>query len=112
MDVNAGTFAILLTAAGAPIAAAAIWAGIDFIKGTPIKALVDGRERLAAFVGSALLVVLAYFVGITAVPPTSTFDVFGVIGAVLAWYGIARLAMATHDDVNRYANSLTGPSVP
>lgn len=106
--------AILLTAAGAPIASAAIWAVIDMVKS--LTHVLDGHERLAAFVGSIVVVVTALVVGIAEVPPRyatgTVLDVLMlVIGACTAVYGIARLAMAIHDDVNRKANSITGPSV-
>lgn len=107
MHIDAATVAVLLTAAGAPIASAIIWAAIDFIKSSPLTGLVEGREKLAAFIGSAIVVAFAYFVGLTAVPPTEELSLLGIVGALLAFYNIGRLAMAVHDDVNRKPNSLT-----
>lgn len=112
MDLSPALFAALLTAAGAPIGSAIIWAAIDFLKASPMRALVEGREKLAAFVGAAIIVVLATVVGFSEVPPR--YAPVGVLdwillglAALLAFYNIGRLAMAVHDDVNRYPNSLT-----
>lgn len=102
--------AIFLTAAGAVGGAAVVWAIIDFLKKL-VPGVIDGHERVAAFVGSALLIVLSFYSGLIEVPPTQTIDLYSILGLLIAWYGIARLAMATHDDVNAYPNSLTGPSV-
>jgi hypothetical protein len=110
--MDPAVFAVLLTAAGAPIGSALIWAAIDFIKSSPAKALVAGHEKLAAFIGSALIVVVAYVVGFVEEPPrysaAAPLDLILIVGAgLLAFYNIGRLAMAVHDDVNRYPNSLT-----
>jgi len=112
MELTPAAFAVLLTAAGAPIASGAIWAVIDFLKASPLKSVVEGREKLAAFLGSALVVVLAYIVGFAEVPPRyQPADVGAwimlVVAGLLAFYNIGRLAMAVHDDVNREPNSLT-----
>lgn len=112
MTINAATLAIFLTAAGAVAGAAVVWAAIDFVKLTPLAWLVAGRERIAAFVGSAVLIALSFYSGLISIPPTQTIDLYSVIGVVIAWYGIARLALATHDDVAKYPNSLRGPSLP
>ena len=107
MNIDAATIAILLTAAGAPIASTVIWAVIDFIKTSPLASLVTGREKLAAFIGAVVIVLFAFAVGVTSVPPTQTVSLLGVLVVPLAIYNIGRLAMAVHDDVNRKPNSLT-----
>ena len=43
--IDNATVAVLLTAAGAPIAAAVIFAIVDFLKASPVKRFVDGREK-------------------------------------------------------------------
>lgn len=106
-------FAAVLTAAGAPIVSAAIWAVIDFLKSSPLKGLVTGHEKAAAFFGAAIAVVLAILIGVAETPPrydvTSPLAILMLAFAgVLAFYNIGRLAMAVHDDVNRYPNSLRG----
>lgn len=105
--------AFLLTAAGATVASGIIWAAIDFLKMSPLNFLVDGRERLAAFVGSGLVVLFAIIVGLLEVPPrypiASALDIVMLfVSALIAFYGIGRLAMGIHDDVNKRVNSLTG----
>ena len=107
--VDPALIATLLTAAGAPLAAAAVWAIIDFVKifGVPIA----GHERLAAFVLSYAIVVVAVLVGIGERPPRYELDTLFLIGGLLSGYSIFRLALATHDDVARMPNSLTGSSL-
>lgn len=110
MELDPAAIAVLLTAAGAPVAAGVVWAVIDFLKSLPgLGAVIAGRERLAAFVGSIVIVLTALAVGFSEQPPRyATPDLLFVLGALLAVYNIGRLAMAMHDDVNRYPNSLTG----
>jgi hypothetical protein len=105
--IDNATIAVLLTAAGAPIGSAVVWAVVDFIKSSPFSGLVAGREKAAAFVGAAVIVLFAYFVGLTSVPPTQVVSPLAIAGVLLAFYNIGRLAMAVHDDVNRKPNSLT-----
>lgn len=112
MKVTPEMLAIFLTAGGAMIGATGIWALIDAAKTSPLAFLVAGRERLVAFILSAVLIVLSFVSGVIAVPPTQTIDLYAILGALVAWYALARLAMTVHDDVNRYTNSLTGPSAP
>lgn len=110
MELDPAAVAALLTAAGAPVAAGVIWAVIDFLKSIPgIGGVINGRERLAAFVGAIVVVVAALAVGFSEQPPRyAAVDLIFILGALLAIFNIGRLAMAMHDDVNRYPNSLTG----
>lgn len=62
------------------------------------------QSRLVAFVFSAVLVVLAY------VTTSVKLDVTTGFGAFLAWYAIARMALATYDDLTSKPNSLRGPT--
>lgn len=109
-------FAALLTAAGAPIASTIIWAVLDLLKQLePVRLLLSGREKTAAFLGAILVVVVCVGVGLLEEPPryahgTALQWVMLIGGALLAIYNIGRLAMAVHDDVNRYPGSLTEPS--
>lgn len=113
MELDPATVAVLLTAAGAPIASAAVWAVIDFLRAIPgVDGLITGRERLWAFGLSVAIVIGAIAVGLSEVPPRYEVNPLFVLGALLAIFNIARLAMAVHDDVRRYPNSLTGTKVP
>lgn len=109
--VTPESLAIFLTAAGAVAGAAVVWAVIDAIKSVAPK-LISGHERVAAFIGSAVLIALSFYSGLISAPPTQTIDLYSILGVLIAWFGIARLAMAVHDDVNKYPNSITGPSLP
>ena len=114
--IDPALIATLLTAAGAPLAAAAVWAIIDVFKSLGLPIVVGlptaGHERVAAFILSYAIVVVAVLVGIGERPPRYELDVLFLIGGVLSGYSIFRLALATHDDVNRFPNSLTGSSIP
>ena len=107
--IDPALVATLLTAAGAPLAAAAVWAIIDFVKSLGVP--IGGHERLAAFVLAYAIVVVAVLVGIGERPPRYELDVLFLIGGALSGYSIFRLSLATHDDVNRFPNSLTGSSI-
>lgn len=102
IDPNAFQLALILTAAGV-VPAAALVTGLVSLLGN-LGSLVAGRERILAFILSAVLVVLAYVATATAITLVTGF------GAFLAWYAIARLSMATYDDIKAKPNSLTGPS--
>lgn len=104
VDPNALTLALILTAAGV-VPSAALVTGLVSLLGN-LGSVVDGRERLIAFALSAALIVFAYAATAVEVTAISGF------GAFLAWYGVARLSMATYDDVKAKANSLRGPSSP
>lgn len=106
--IDNGTIAVILTAGGAPVGAAVVSGVIEFLKSIPqLKSLVDGREKLVAFLLAGLLVGFAYVVGLTSVPPTQTLSLLAIPAIASAWYAIGRLAMAVHDDVNKFPNSLT-----
>jgi len=102
VDANALTLALVLTAAGVAPSAALV-TGLVSLLGN-LGPIVAGRERILAFILSAVLVVFAYLATATAITPVTGF------GAFLAWYGIARLSMATYDDIKSKPNSLRGPS--
>lgn len=102
----------LTTGVGAPIWAAALMIIINTVKAVPqFSAIVEGREKLAAFVGSGLLIIFAFVAALQAVPPAVEFGIASVVIGVLSWFNVARLAMALHDDVAQKANSLTGRNV-
>mgnify|MGYP001559403491 CR=1 FL=1 len=107
--IDPALVATLLTAAGAPLAAAAVWAIIDFVKS--LGAPIGGHERLAAFVLAYAIVAVAILVGIGERPPRYEVDTLFLIGGLLSGYAIFRLALATHDDANHMPNSLTGSSI-
>lgn len=88
------TLAQVLTAAGAVGAAALITGFVALLKNLPQLGpwLDKGNEPLVVFVLSLALVAAA-FASVGTVTPESVF------GAVLAWYGIAAIAMNTHDQV-------------
>ena len=101
VDPNAVSLALILTAAGVAPSAALV-TGLVSLLGN-LGSIVEGYERILAFILSAVLVAFAYIATEVNVTAVTGF------GAFLAWYGIARLSMATYDDLTRKANSLTGP---
>lgn len=113
MDLNElGPAALvgLATGVGAPLWASVLMVVINTIKAVPqFAGILDGRERLAAFVLSAVVVALAFVAALQAVPPGVEVSVAGILIAVLSWFNVARLSMALHDDVAAKPNSLTGP---
>lgn len=99
------TLAVVLTAGGAVAASAFITGFVQILKKLPgLGSFFDnGKESLAAFVLSALLVATAFASTVTDKSATAAF------AAVLAWYGIARLSMGIYDDATAKPGSLTGP---
>lgn len=106
-DENALTLALILTAAGATVAAGFVTGIVELFKQVLGNAL-DGKERLAAFFVSAVLVVVAEVAGVQ--DGTITLSIATVFAGVLAWYGIARLAIAHYADATKETGSLTGPA--
>jgi len=100
------TLALVLTAGGATAAAALVTGVVQLLK--QLGNFLDGKERLTAFILSGVLVVVA--VASAVQDGSLTLSIGSVFAAVLAWYGIARLAMAVFADATKEANSLTGPS--
>ena len=96
------TLAAVLTAGGVTAAAALITGAIAVLKQLRgIGPLVTGSEPTVAFILSALLTGAAF-------ASVGTFTPEAAFAAVLAWFGIAQIAMGVHDTVK----SLTsGPTV-
>lgn len=90
------TLAAVLTIAGAVASAALITGFIALLKNVRGFGRILDRENepTAAFVLSALLVAWAYLTYGVQTPE-------GLFAAFLAFYAIAKLAMAIHDDVVR-----------
>lgn len=88
------TLALVLTAGGATATAAVITGLIAMAKNLAVigPRIDDGNEPTVAFVLAAVVVILAY-VSVGVINPGSGFAAF------LAWYGIAQIAMGTHDTV-------------
>jgi hypothetical protein len=103
-DETTLTLSLILTAAGAVAASALVTGVVQILK--QLGSFLDGKERLAAFILSAVLVVIAYAAGLG--DGTLTLNVASGFAAFIAWYGIARLSMAVYADVAREPNSLTG----
>lgn len=103
-DESALTLSLILTAGGAVAASALVTGIVQILK--QLGSFLDGKERLAAFILSAVLVVVAFIAGVN--DGTLTVNVASVFTAFLAWYGIARLSMAVYADVAREPYSLTG----
>lgn len=99
------TLDLVLTAGGAVASSALITGLIQLLKKLPgLGDFLDGgRESLAAFLFSAALVATAFAATAT------TKDIAHGFGAVLAWYGIARLSMGIYDDATKQPGSLTAP---
>lgn len=100
------TLALILTAGGAVVASGLVTGLVQLLK--QLGSLLDGRERIAAFVLSAILVVIAFISGVN--DGTLTLNIGTGFAAFLAWYGIARLSMAVYADAVKEPNSLRGPS--
>lgn len=100
MDLDPGlALGAVFTAAGAPIWGAAIQGVIQILKAVPqFEGVLNGYEKLLCFVLAGLLTVAAFYAGMTATPPERTLDVGGMLVAVLAWFTVARMAMAAYDD--------------
>ena len=103
MDISPASIAVLLTASGAPIAAAIIQQIISFMRDQLGVSFVNGREKLTAFAAAIVIVLAAAYVGLNETPPR--YEVGGnlngfisSIGLALAVYNIGRLAMAIYDD--------------
>ena len=99
------TLALILTAGGATAAAALVTGVVQLLK--QLGHFPDGKERLTAFLLSGILVIVAIADSVS--KNILTLDIASVFAGVLAWYGIARLAMAVFADATQEPNSLTGP---
>jgi hypothetical protein len=96
---DAGIITTVLTAGGAPIWAGIIQGIIQVLKAVPqFKGVLDGREKLACFLLAILTVVLGFMAALQSEPPSASLDIIGIVGAVLAVFTLARLAMAFWDD--------------
>jgi len=104
-DETTLTLAIVLTAGGAVVASALITGIVQLLK--QLGNILDGRERLTAFLLSAILVIVAFAAGVQ--DKSLTINAQSVFAAFLAWYGIARLSMAVYADATSEPNSLRGP---
>lgn len=105
LDPNSLTLAIALTAAGAAIIAGFVTGVVEILKSL-FKALAGHEQQLAFFLsGIVVLAAEASAVQTGAI----TLSIATIFTGILAWYGIARIAMGIHDDVTRAPNSLTGP---
>lgn len=97
-DGTALTLALVLTAGGATASALLISGIIQMLKQLPTVGVWvgAGHEAVVAFVLSAALVIFAFF-GTLVGPITAE----GIFAAVLAWFGIAQIAMASHDTAKK-----------
>jgi len=87
------TLALLLTGAGATVAATIIASVIEILKRLPGigEALDAGRETLLATIFSGVLIGYAFVV------TTPVIDAFNGFAAFLAWIAVAKLAGAAYD---------------
>ena len=104
-DETTLTLALVLTAGGAVVASALITGIVQLLK--QLGNLLDGKERITAFLLSAILVIVAFAAGVQ--DKSLTISAQAVFAAFLAWYGIARLSMAVYADATGEANGLRGP---
>lgn len=104
------TLALVLTAGGAVVGQGIVAAIVQFLKGFPGDPIGD-HARLAAAIVSGVLVAVAYVTVTVAATPPIGVSLLGLIGALLAWFNIARGSMALYADFTREPNSLTGPQV-
>lgn len=101
VDPNTLTLAMVLTAGGAPVVATLITGLVQLAKTLFGERWPGaGASRGLAFALSLVFVVWAY----AGVPvPVTAVSLFA---GLLAWYGIARLAMAVYDDLTARPGSL------
>lgn len=98
MDIDPG-IALSTAFTAPPVWAAIIQGGIQVLKSVPQFAKVlDGREKLTCFIAALAVVILAFWAGMSVVPPERSLDAFGIVMAVMAWFTNARLSMALYDD--------------
>ncbi len=97
MDLNI-TLADVLTPAGFVAAAALVTGLVEIAKRLFTK--LSGNEASAAAILAALLVCSAFY-------DQHVFTMQSAFVAVIAWYGVTRLAMGIHDDATAAPNSLT-----
>lgn len=101
--------ALVLTTPGATVGAAIVNRVVEYAKKLK-PAWVTDRERFWSMGVTAVLVLVAYLVGMSTIPPTQVppwvNPLAFFIGLPLAWYNIARLAMAMADDWARTPNSI------
>lgn len=110
MELYDLTLALILTAGGATAAAGLVKGLISIFKTLPGFGpwLQEAKaEPLVAFILSALLVIVAAASALQSDPELQANIPF-YFTSFLAWYGIARLSMAIHDDLAQNPNSLTG----
>lgn len=105
IDPQGLTLAIALTAGGAALFAALITGFVELFK-TLLPGLFDGHEQQFAFILSGLVVIAAVASAVTTDMLTITIE--SVFAAILAWYGIARIAMGIHDDITGASTGLRG----
>jgi len=103
------TLAVALTAGGAVGFAGLIKGLISLFKVLPGVGGAITTKQLEPVIALALSAAVVIFAAVNAVTldPTVAGPEF-YFGAFLAWYGIARLSMAIHDDIAQNPNSLTG----
>jgi hypothetical protein len=107
MDFNV-TLAMALSAAGAVVVAGFITGIVEIIM--RIAPIAHGHGQGIALVLAALVVIAAIADQVS--KGEMVLDIAVIFGAVLAWYGIARVAMGIHDDVlNRDASTSLGKAV-
>ena len=106
-DETTLTLALVLTAGGAVAASALVTGLVQLVK--QLGPMIDGKERLVAFVLSAVLVLIAVAAGTS--DGTLTLNIATGFAAFLAWYGIARLSMANYADISKEPNGLRGPKI-
>lgn len=100
---DALTLQIVLTTGGAVAASGLITGVIQMLKRLPgVGAILDNdREALAAFIGSAVLVAVAY---VNYGPWTAE----GGFLAFLAWYGISELSTKIYDRAHAVVKKISG----
>src|SRR5687768_1681889 len=89
--------AAVFTAGGAAIWGPTIQGIIQMLKGVGVKAL-DGHEKLACLILSALVVAAAFAAGMQEDPPSRSLSVVEIILALLSTYTLTRMSMAAYDD--------------
>lgn len=102
------TLGLALTAAGAVVMAALITGIVEILSRTITP--IQGHEQGLTLVLAGVVVAAAVFDAVN--QDLLELSVASIFAAVVAWYGIARVAMGIHDDVvSRNESTSLGTSI-
>lgn len=105
------TLSDVLTLAGAAVSAVLVTTFVQLLKGTPLGALITGREweQSLVLLVAGLLVIVASIDRHNAAHVTTLNDVFV---SVVAWLSISKLSTGIYDEAARKPGAFTETVVP